>query len=188
MLFQGCDLVSSYDPLSGKRLWEIKGSTTECVTSTITDGQLIYTSGGYPRNHLSAVRTDGSGKIAWENKTRVYVPSMLIHDGALFATIDAGVAMCWDAATGEEQWKKRLGGTFSASPVLVGDRIYATNEAGMTTVFKASRTGFEAVGRGQLGNDVFSTPAICDHRIYHRAGRRDGDQRQEYLFCIGHPE
>src|SRR5205814_107416 len=79
LLFTGCDLVTSFDPLTGKKLWEIGGSTTECVTSTVTDGQLIFTSGGYPKNHLSAVRADGSGKIVWENKTRVYVPSLLVR-------------------------------------------------------------------------------------------------------------
>lgn len=188
LVFQGCDLVSSYDPTSGKKLWEVAGATTECVTSTVTDGKLIYTSGGYPRNHLAAVKTDGSGQIAWENKTRVYVPSMVIHDGALFATADAGVAMCWDAATGEELWKQRLGGTFSASPVLVGDQIFATNEAGETTVFRASRKGFEKLGSGKLGSDVFATPAICGDRIYHRVGQQEGERRQEYLYCIGNAE
>ena len=33
LLLPGCDLVSSFDPLSGNKLWEIDGATTECVTS-----------------------------------------------------------------------------------------------------------------------------------------------------------
>ena len=72
------------DPLTGKELWELKGSTTECVTSTVTDGKHVFTSGGYPKNHVAAVRADGSG-VAWENKSRVYVPSMLYRDGHLYA-------------------------------------------------------------------------------------------------------
>jgi hypothetical protein len=95
LLMTGCNLVAGLDPLTGKKLWEIKGSTEECVTSTVTDGQLIYTSGGYPRNHVSAIRADGSGKVAWENNTRVYVPSMLVKDGHLYAVLDAGFAVCW---------------------------------------------------------------------------------------------
>src|SRR5262245_27150569 len=83
LLLTGCDLVTSFDPLTGKKLWEIKGSTTECVTSTVTDGPLLFTSGGYPTNHVSAVRADGSGKIVWQNNTRVYVPSMRAHRGHL---------------------------------------------------------------------------------------------------------
>jgi len=187
LLFTGCDLVSSFNPLNGKKFWEIKGSTTECVTSTVTDGKLIFTSGGYPKNHLAAVRADGSGKIAWENNTRVYVPSMLIHDGHLYAALDAGVAMCWKTETGEEIWKGRLGGTFSASLVKVGETLFATNEAGKTFLFKASPAAFDLLGENQLGDEVYATPTICGDRMYHRVVAKKG-ARQEMLYCIGKKE
>ncbi len=181
----GCDLVSSLDPRDGKKLWEVEGSTTECVTSTVTDGNLIFTSGGYPRNHISAVKTDGSGKIVWDNNSRVYVPSMLIKDGYLYATADAGVAMCWESATGKEIWKGRLGGTFSSSPVLVGDVIYATNEEGETYLFKASPKEFELLGKNKLGDEVFASPTICGGRVYQRVAINTDGKRQEVLYCIG---
>lgn len=184
LLFTGCDLVTSFDPLSGKKLWEIPGSTTECVTSTVTDGQLIFTSGGYPRNHMSAVKADGSGQVVWENSARVYVPSMLVRDGYIYSVLDAGVAVCWQADNGKEVWKGRLGGTFSASPVMVGDRIFATNEAGKTFIFKATPEGFESIGENQLGDEVYATPAICGSRIFMRAAVGKEDNRQEYLYCI----
>ena len=185
LIFSGCDLVTSFEPLTGKKNWEIKGSTEECVTSTVTDGQLIYTSGGYPKNHLCAARADGSGKIAWENGTRVYVPSMLLKDGYLYAVLDAGVASCWKCDTGEEKWKERLGGTFSASPVLVGKNIYATNETGTTYIFNASPTGFELIAENKLAEDVFATPTICGSRIYLRAASTAEGVRQETLYCLG---
>src|SRR5262249_23798441 len=152
LLFTGCDLVTSLDPLTGKTLWEIHGSTTECVTSTVTDGQLIFTSGGFRTNHVSAVRADGSGKIVWKKNVRVYVPSMLVSRGYLYAVMDAGVAVCWRCDTGKEVWKARLGGSFSASPVLVGEHIFATNESGRTFVFKATPAGFTLVADNQLGD------------------------------------
>ena len=185
LLFTGCDLVTSLNPLTGKVLWEIPGATTECVTTTVTDGKRIFTSGGYPKNHLSAVQGDGSGKIVWENGSRVYVPSMLIRDGYLYAILDAGVAMCWNSATGKEQWKQRIGGTFSASPVLVGENIYATNEAGQTFVFKASPKAFEKIAENRLGEDVYATPTICGSRIYMRVAKLTDGKRQEWLYCLG---
>lgn len=185
MVFAGCDLVTSFDPLSGKKLWEIEGSTTECVTSTVTDGNLIFTSGGYPTNHISAIAADGSGKVVWKNGTRVYVPSMLVRDGYLYTVLDAGVAMCWKSDTGKEIWKGRIEGTFSASPVMVGDLIFATNEAGKTYILKASPDAFELVGENQLGTDVYATPTYVGSRIYMRvAAQRDG-KREESLYCIG---
>ena len=185
LIFFGCKLITSYEPLTGEKIWEIAGSTEECVTSTVTDGNLIFTTGGYPRNHLSAVHADGSGKIAWENGSRVYVPSMLLKDGYLYATLDAGVAMCWKCDTGEEQWKERLGGTFSSSPVLVGDDIFATDESGRTVIFKASPKSFSKVAENQLAEEVFATPTICGDRIYMRAASTVDGQRREALYCLG---
>jgi outer membrane protein assembly factor BamB len=185
LLLTGCDLVSGLDPLTGKKLWEIEGSTTECVTSTVTDGQLIFTSGGYPKHHVSAVRADGSGKVVWESKYRIYVPSLLVHNGHLYAVQDAGVAICWKADSGEEIWKGRLEGTFSASPVLVGEHIYATNESGRTYVYKATPQGLDIVAENQLGQNVLATPAICGDRIYMRVATHTQGRRQEMLYCLG---
>lgn len=188
LLLSGCDLVTSLDPLTGKVLWETKGSTTECVTSPVTDGHAIIVSGGYPKNHVAAIRGDGTGSIAWENSSRVYVPSMLFHQGHLFAVQDAGVAACWNFETGSEVWKGRLGGTFSASPVLVGEKLYAVNEAGHTFIFKATPAAFELIGENQLGDEVMATPTICGSRIYMRVAVRKDGQRQELLYCIGSKE
>lgn len=187
MLLTGCDLVTSFDPLTGKKLWEAPGSTTECVTSTVADGGLIFTSGGYPKNHLAAMKADGSGQVAWENNSRVYVPSLLARDGYLYAVLDAGVAMCWKADTGAEVWKNRLGGTFSASPVMVGNIVYATNEAGRTFVFRATPAGFELLAENQLGDETFATPTICGSRIYLRVAANENERRQETLYCLGNP-
>lgn len=181
----GCDHVVSYDPLTGETIWEMEGSTTECVTSTVTDGQHIYSSGGYPTNHLAAIRADGSKSIAWKNDARVYVPSMLFHDGHLFAVMDAGVAICWNSATGEERWKSRLGGTFSASPVLVGDRIYATNESGETFVYRANPEKFELLSKNKMGDEVLASAAICDSHVFMRVARFVDGKRQEELVCLG---
>lgn len=185
LVYTGCNKVASYDPLSGEVLWEVAGSTTECVTSTVTDGRLVFSTGGYPQNHVQAIVADGSGTVAWEKNVRVYVPSLLLRDGHLFLVTDDGVAACWRAADGEELWKSRLGGTFSSSPVLVGDRIYATDESGRTTVFAASSEKFERLGENQLAQEVFATPVIVGGRIFHRAATIDGEQRQEWLYCLG---
>ena len=185
LFLTGCDLVTSFHPLTGETLWEIEGATTECVTTTITDGHRIFTSGGYPKNHVAAVSADGSGKVVWENPTRAYVPSLLTRGGYLYAVMDGGIAMCWKSDTGEEVWKGRLSGTFSSSPVMVGDLIYASNEEGQTFVFKASTETLEVIATNNLGNSVFATPAICGGRIYQRVAHDMDGRRQEVLYCIG---
>ena len=186
LILTGCDLVSSYDPLSGKQLWERPGATTECVTSAVTDGQRIFTSGGYPKNHVAAMAGDGSGNISWERPVRVYVPSLLCHDNYLYGVADAGIAHCWESASGEEMWKSRLPGVFSSSPVLAADHIYATNETGTTYVLKADPKSFSLVARNQLptASEVYATPTFTSSRIYLRA--IDGTTtNQQILYCIG---
>ena len=184
LFLTGCDLVTSLDPSTGTKNWEFPGATTECVTSTVTDGTHIYTSGGYPKNHLAAVKADGTGKLAWESPARVYVPSMVLQEGYLYVMLDAGVAQCFKSDTGEEMWKQRVGGTFSSSLVLVDGAIYATDESGKTTVFKASPKGFDLLGENQLGQIAFGTPVIIGSRIYHRVAETVAGQRQESLYCL----
>lgn len=185
LILTGCDKVISYDPATGDTLWEREGATTECVTTPIADGERVFTSGGYPRNHVSAVRADGSAKIDWENGEREYVPSMLVRDGHLYGVLDAGVAVCWESATGRQKWKHRLGGNFSASPVLLGDVILATNETGETHVFRASPDRFESLAVNTLGTEAWATPSICGERIYMRVASGSGPERREKLICIG---
>jgi len=185
VVLTGCDLITSYDPLTGETLWEVAGATTECVTSTVTDAGLVFSSGGYPRNHMSAVRADGSGEVVWENQSRLYVPSLLVHQGHLFGVLDTGIATCWKSDTGEELWRARLGGTFTASPVLVGEQIFATNEEGQTFIFEASAEEFELIAENRLGDLVYPTPTICGGRIYMRVATRAGDDWVETLYCLG---
>jgi len=184
MVLAGCNLISSFDPLTGKKLWEVNGSTEECVVTAVTDGERVFTSGGYPRNHTVAIVADGSGKIAWQNNVRVYVPSMIAKAGYLYAVMDAGLAVCWKSDTGEELWKERLGGDFFGSPVMAGDRIYASNVGGKTFVFEATPKTFKLLAQNQLGDEAYASPVICGGRIYLRVAKR-GDSRQEFLYCIG---
>ena len=187
MIMTGCDKVSCFEPRSGKLLWEADGATTECVSTTVSTGNLVFTSGGYPKNHVAAMATDGSGQVVWENKTRVYVPSMLLHDGHLYAVADKGFAVCWRADTGEELWKHRLpgGGDYTASPVMIGNRIYASSERGLMSVFIATPEKFELLEQNQLGDEIYATPVICGGRIYSRVVENQADVRQERLYCIG---
>lgn len=180
----GCNLVSSYDPATGKKLWEIEGSTEETVVTAVTDGSRIFVGGGYPKNHTVAIEADGSGRIAWQNGNRQYVPSMLVRDGHLYAVLDAGQAVCMKSDTGEELWREKIDRDFYGSPVMVGSRIYITSMSGVTSVFEATPQGGKLLAQNRLGDESFSTPSICGNRIYLRSAKK-GEPRQEFLWCIG---
>jgi hypothetical protein len=132
-----------------------------------------------------AIDADGSGRIAWKNSSRVYVPSMLVKDDYLYAVMDAGFAVCWKSDTGKEMWKERLGGEFYSSPVLMGNLIYSVNVRGKIFVFTADPNEFKLIAENQLGDEVYSSPVICGNRFYLRVADMKNDRRQEYLYCIG---
>ena len=183
-ILAGCNLVASYDPLTGKKLWELEGSTEETVVTAVTDGARIFVGGGYPRNHTAAVEADGSGKIAWQNTTRAYVPSMLVKEGHVYAVLDSGQAVCWKSDTGDELWREKVDRDFYGSPVMLGTRIYATNQHGVTFVFEATPAAFKLLAQNPLGDECFSSPSICGDRIYLRSAKK-GEPRQEFLWCVG---
>jgi outer membrane protein assembly factor BamB len=133
------------------------------------------------------IEADGSGKIAWENITRTYVPSMLVNNGHLYAVGDAGRATCWNATTGEELWSEKVDREFYGSPVMADSRVYVTSKGGITSVFKATPEKFTLLAQNTLGDESYSTPAICDGRIYIRAAKTgsSASSRQEYLWCVG---
>ncbi|MEQ9069874.1 MAG: serine/threonine protein kinase, partial [Gimesia chilikensis] len=78
-----------------------------------------------------------------------------------------------------------LGGTFSSSPVMVGTRIYVTNEAGETYIFRANPDKFVMISENKLGTEVFATPTIVDSRIFMRVTEEVDGKRQEMLYCLG---
>ena len=186
LLISGCDLVSSYDPRNGRRIWAAPGTTMATCGTMVRHNDIVIASGGYPKPETIAVKADGSKRVLWRNKQKCYEQSMIVHNGFIYAITDRGIAYCWRATDGREMWKSRLKGPLSASPVLVGDTIYQANEMGTTFVFKANPARYEEVARNQLGDESFATQSICDGRIYTRvASRRGNGGRQEFLVAIG---
>ncbi|MEM9657057.1 MAG: PQQ-binding-like beta-propeller repeat protein [Planctomycetota bacterium] len=185
LLISGDRQVNSYDPTSGELNWSAPGTAKATCGTPVWNDELVFASGGYPERQTLAVRADGSGDVVWSNSTKVYEPSLLLVDDALYAVTDDGIAYCWDAATGKTHWKKRLGGAFSSSPLCCDGRIYVSNLSGVTHVFEASTDGLRLIAKNQLGSDAYATPTICDGRIYLRVGVRQGDGRQEMLYCVG---
>lgn len=184
LLLSGTNKIASYDPATGAELWSTPCLTMATCGTCVWENDLVFASGGYPDSQTAAVHADGSG-VKWTNKVKCYEQSMLVHNGYLYAFADNGIAYCWNSQSGEEMWKQRLKGPVSASPLLIGDTIYATNEAGTTWVFKANPQKFEQVAENQLGTSGFASIAAVDGRLFIRAAKGDGEGRKETLYCIG---
>ena len=71
---------------------------------------------------------------------------------------DNGVLGVFDLKTGEELYKRRIPGRFTASPVAADGRIYYTNEDGGVLVIAAGRE-FEVLAESELGASTLASPA-----------------------------
>jgi outer membrane protein assembly factor BamB len=77
------------------------------------------------------------------------------------------MASCVNADTGEEVWKGRADGTFTASPIAAGDLLYFCNEEGDTFVIRAGET-FEIVSRNHLSEGMRASPSAADGMLFLR--------------------
>ncbi len=184
LVISGCDQVSSHDPATGQLLWSCNAVTQATCGTVVTDGQNVFASGGFPDRQTVCIRGDGSGEIVWQNNARLYEPSLIYDQGNLFGVTDKGIAHCWDAANGEEKWKERLKGEFSASPVVCNGLIYVPNLNGQTFVFEADSESLKEIAVNDLGNNVYASPAIAGGDLVLRVGFGEAGGRKEKLICL----
>lgn len=184
LLIGGGGYLMSYEPNTGELNWRCLGPTTETTANTVAfSADHVFVSGGYPKPYiLMCVRADGRGDVTkthlvWKvNRKMPYVPSPLYHDGLLYIADDWGFGNCLDAKTGRFIWSQRLGGDFTSSPVLCGDRIYVANEAGEIYVLAAGRK-YKQLAKNAMNDGIMATPTIAGNRIYVRTLSK--------LYCVG---
>jgi outer membrane protein assembly factor BamB len=188
MIIMGGNQVDAYDPSTGRQLWylpDIVGGRT--ITGPTVGSDMVYVTPGMRKDLMGiklAPSLTSSGKldeqsIAWrypENTPDSCSP--VIWKDLLFVVTDNGIAQCFDARTGAQHWRERLGGNFKASPVAADGRIYFADMKGLTHVVAASAT-FEKLAENQVEDETSASPAISGGRIYLRA--------RGHLYCIASP-
>jgi outer membrane protein assembly factor BamB len=169
--------VTAYDPVTGKQLWQVKCLGGEVAPSPAFNGKdIVFVANEYAQ--ASALKlTGGVPKILWQYDD--YLPeisSPVAAENLFFIATSAGDVVCLDAVTGDVKWEKEFDQGFNSSPVLVGDRIYAIDLAGIVHIFGAAAE-YKELGTIAMGEPVYATPAFVDGRIYIRG--------EEALYCIG---
>ena len=180
----GRQYVVSYD-LAGKELWRLKGVTQANPTPTEGEGLLYVGTGsqGEANRPLFAVRPGASGDIslkegetsnefvAWfQPRAAAYTSSPLVFGGRVYAVNDTGILQVFDAKTGREIYKARVGGvgnTFSASPWACGGKIYFLSEEGDTFVINPGDR-YDEIAKNSLGELAFASPAVTRDGLFVR--------------------
>ena len=182
LIISGSKSVCSYEPTTGKLIWNIDGPTEQFVASMVDNGRLLFMTCGFPDKHILAIRPDGEGNvtsthIAWRTKENCsYVPSPIVVGDYFLIVADNGIASCYLADSGEMQWKERLGRRYSASLVSAGGLAYFLSDDGLCNVVKPGKK-FTEVAKNELGEATYASPAISHGKIYMRG--------EKHLYAIG---
>ncbi|MBT4485123.1 MAG: PQQ-like beta-propeller repeat protein, partial [Candidatus Latescibacteria bacterium] len=179
--------VRSYDLATGVLLWEDEGLTELAIPSPVAADGVVYVTSGFRGSALRAIRLSlakgnitGTPAVLWSyNQDTPYVPSALLHRGALyFHKVNQGMLTCIDVKTGKPHYSiQRLEGinTVYASPVGVADRIYLTGREGTTLVIKHGPK-FGIIATNTLDDKIDASPVIVGDELFLRG--------HQYLYCI----
>jgi outer membrane protein assembly factor BamB len=175
LITPGSGVVCALDPKTGAELWRCRyGEGYSVIPKPVFGHGMVYLSSGYDKPVLHAIRVDGKGDvtdthIAWKlEKGAPHTPSALLVGDELYVVSDAGIASCLDAKTGTVHWSERVGGNYSASPVLADGKIYLQNETGTGVVLKPGKT-FEKLAENALGEKTLASYAVTDGALFIRS-------------------
>ncbi|MHC4645678.1 MAG: outer membrane protein assembly factor BamB family protein [Planctomycetota bacterium] len=179
LLIVGDPCVIAYDPAGGAELWRAECMGADLAPSPIYAGGFVFAIESNIK--MVAIRPDGRGDvtethIAWMVEDGIPdICSPVSNGRRIFLLTSDGTLTCYQVTDGTKLWGKDLGTYFSASPTLVGDRLYLLSEKGVMFIAEAAGE-YKELARCDLGEACYSTPAFMDGRLYIRG--------IENLYCI----
>ncbi len=155
-------------------------ATLEFCTPVIQDGVAYFIEhGGKAVKLPDRTAPEFKPQVLWETKPAKerYFASPVCHDGLIYAIQQRSLLSVIDAATGQVVYEQKLNmdGTVFTSPAFAGGHVFASDERGMTVVFKPGRK-YEEVSRNSL-EPLRSSPVFAGKRMYVRG--------LQNLYCIG---
>jgi outer membrane protein assembly factor BamB len=190
----GYQNAAAYDLETGRKIWWFRGRGDVPVPRPVFAEGLIFITSAHGGRNLIAIRSDAVGNLtpagssapkpsglAWLNTRQgSYIPTPIVYECILYVPNERGILAAFDAKTGAEIYDTRIverkGGSYYASPVAAGGKIYVTANTGDIHVIRAGRT-FEKLATNKMNEPTMATPAISDGRLFVRT-------RSE-LYCIG---
>ncbi len=184
LIAPAAEATISYAPETGKELWRVlhPGGFNVAARPIHANGMVYVFTSGLNRL-LMGIRPDGMGNVtdtnvAWcTTRGTPNIPSPVIVDDVLFMVTDkGGIARSLDARTGNEIWRKRLGGNHWASPLYAGGKLYFSSKQGDVTVLPALREEPEIVARNRLSGSFIASPAVAGESLILRS--------TTHLYCL----
>jgi outer membrane protein assembly factor BamB len=181
LISTGAKATYGYALATGRELWKVDYPGFSNASRPVAGHGLAFVNTGYQRAELWAVRLGGSGNVtashvAWKYGRNVPLnPSPILVGELLYLLNSGGILTCLEAKTGEEVWKERLSGTFTASPLYADGRLYCFGERGQCAVMKPGRE-FVKLAENHLDDGFMASPAAVGKSLIVRSKR--------FLYCL----
>ncbi len=167
VLLQSIPITTGHDPLTGDTLWEFPGGAG-AIPSATRAGETIL----LPSNGITAIRLDQATlepEVLWqERRLRLGTASAAVRGGSVYA-LAGSILHSASLESGDIEWRLRLEGPFSATPVIAGNHLYAINEKGLAQVVALGGESGEIVATSDFGETILCTPAIAGDAMFVRS-------------------
>jgi len=174
LIINGNPAVSSYDPATGKALWQMECMSGDVAPSVAVNSTMTYAVTDYAK--LVAIKPGNTPIIIWEDNT--YTPdvsSPVATDKFLFLSTGNGDAVCYNAVKGDTAWTHYFQNPFYASPIIADGKVYFLDRDGIMHIVNADAQ-FKLIAESSLGEATDCSPAFSDKHIFIR-GKKN-------LYCI----
>ena len=176
LILPGTDVVQSIEPRTGKEIWRVTYDGYSVVPRPIYESGLVFVCTGFNQASLLAIDPSGQGDVTethvrWQVDSNVpKTPSLVGFDGKVVMISDKGIASCHEADSGKQRWRERIGGNFSASPILANQNLYLLSEKGVCTILDISGEP-KKIATNELKEDSLASPAVIDDDLLIRTSK-----------------
>ncbi len=117
------------------------------------------------KNSAAVWHYQGNNPEEFESTMHRTCGTVAIKDDLLFVADFSGVLHCVDAKTGKGYWTYDMFAASWASPLIVEDRVYISDEDGDIAIFKVSKEQ-EKIAEINMESAVYTTPLAANKTLY----------------------
>ncbi|WP_010585203.1 outer membrane protein assembly factor BamB family protein [Schlesneria paludicola] len=173
LVLGGKGLIMSYNPATGEELWRFQWAAERVANSIAFNDQCVFATSRLPLGEVVCIQADGTGDVTkshltWRQvKIGSEIPSPVCHENLLYVLSDDGQLTCLDSLSGKIEWRKRLQGSYSASPIVAGRQLICGNETGLSYIIQTG-VQFDAISENRLPEGIMASPIVCGRSVYLR--------------------
>lgn len=172
--------VYALQPRTGKIIWEYQVSIRGLNQTPLIVGDRVFC--GHSEKNIADTTVLGaffclnglsSGQIAeedviWKVEAETIGRAAPLHiNGRIYAVDDGGTMLIFDAESGEEVGRQRLGRIMFGSPVYADGKIYVGEATGRFYVLKPTEDGVEVLSQTRLNNEeILGSPIVAMGKVY----------------------